>query len=314
MGFFSRASVFGLLLLAVNGVVVAQGAACPPTPKPFTPELFTAAAAQAKDRGFLWKITQGGHSSFLYGTMHVGKAEWMAPGPQVRLALQQTDMMGMELDPLDETVQQQLAAGTSGLARKLPAALQARLSRHWKVQCLPSPGPETQASEMQAFALSFMIGRSDGYDPTYGSEIMLSLIGRGLARPIVSLESVALQLNAMLAKDDAEASEMVRDVLDALDQGKLQQLLRKTAQIWEQGDLEAMERYAQWCECLDTESDRQLMNRLQEGRNPGLALRIAEIHGSGKRLFAAVGALHMVGPQGIPALLEKRGFRIERVR
>lgn len=34
---------------------------------------------------------------------------------------------------------------------------------------------------------------------------------------------------------------------------------------------------------------------------------------SGKRLFAAVGALHMIGDNGLPALLRKQGFAVTRV-
>jgi uncharacterized protein YbaP (TraB family) len=37
-------------------------------------------------------------------------------------------------------------------------------------------------------------------------------------------------------------------------------------------------------------------------------------HREGRRVFAAVGALHMVGPQSLPRLLERQGFRVERIR
>ena len=30
-------------------------------------------------------------------------------------------------------------------------------------------------------------------------------------------------------------------------------------------------------------------------------------------VFAAVGALHMVGPQGLPTLLQAKGFKVQRV-
>ena len=34
---------------------------------------------------------------------------------------------------------------------------------------------------------------------------------------------------------------------------------------------------------------------------------------TGKRVFAAVGALHMIGPTALPSLLAARGYRVERV-
>jgi uncharacterized protein YbaP (TraB family) len=47
--------------------------------------------------------------------------------------------------------------------------------------------------------------------------------------------------------------------------------------------------------------------------NPGLARNIDALHAEGKRVFAAVGSLHMVGPLGLPALLRERGYKVERV-
>ncbi|CAN5716854.1 hypothetical protein BH11PSE7_BH11PSE7_03270 [soil metagenome] len=46
---------------------------CPPDAAP-TPDLMRAAIAHGGERGLLWRISKDGHASFLYGTLHVGKA------------------------------------------------------------------------------------------------------------------------------------------------------------------------------------------------------------------------------------------------
>jgi len=84
-------------------------------------------------------------------------------------------------------------------------------------------------------------------------------------------------------------------------------------QAWEAGDLETLAQYEQWCECAQTEDDRAAMRRLNDERNPLLADGIAARHKAGKRVFAAVGALHMTGQQALPLLLAQRGFKVERV-
>ncbi len=48
-------------------------------------------------------------------------------------------------------------------------------------------------------------------------------------------------------------------------------------------------------------------------RNPAIASRIDELHRDGRRLFAAVGTLHMIGDAPLQKLLAERGFKIERV-
>ena len=55
------------------------------------------------------------------------------------------------------------------------------------------------------------------------------------------------------------------------------------------------------------------MRKLNDDRNAPLADGIENQHRLGKRVFAAVGALHMTGPQGLPLLLAQRGFKVERV-
>jgi uncharacterized protein len=55
------------------------------------------------------------------------------------------------------------------------------------------------------------------------------------------------------------------------------------------------------------------MKRALDDRNPALAEHIDALHQSGKQVFAAVGSLHMFGPLGLPALMAKRGYRVERV-
>ena len=49
------------------------------------------------------------------------------------------------------------------------------------------------------------------------------------------------------------------------------------------------------------------------GRNPNLAAAIDLAHREGKRVFAATGILHMVGDGGLPKLLQKLGYKVERV-
>ena len=56
------------------------------------------------------------------------------------------------------------------------------------------------------------------------------------------------------------------------------------------------------------------MRKLNDERNPPLADGIEAQHSQGQRVFAAVGALHMTGPQALPLLMAQRGFQVERVR
>ena len=50
-----------------------------------------------------------------------------------------------------------------------------------------------------------------------------------------------------------------------------------------------------------------------DDRNPAMAARIDALHSGGQTVFAAVGSLHLFGPQALPALMAQRGYRVERI-
>jgi hypothetical protein len=64
---------------------------------------------------------------------------------------------------------------------------------------------------------------------------------------------------------------------------------------------------------MDTPEERRYLQRLNDERNGPIADKLVALHASGRRFFAAVGALHMTGPQALPQLLRARGFQVEPV-
>ncbi|WP_298932369.1 TraB/GumN family protein [uncultured Ramlibacter sp.] len=305
-----------LLVLIAWGwaFAAAAQAACPPAPQPLSPQLFQQAAAQARDRGLLWSVSKDGRNSWLYGTLHLGRAEWMAPGPGVRQALQAADLVALEIDLLDEGVQRAFAASQAAQqGRSLSPRTAQRLQAAWKAACLPAADLARGAPELHVLGLMAGAGEAEGFSPVYGSEILLSLLAKGLGKPVVSLETVPQQLQALLARDAAEAEGFVTDSLDDLEKGRLVGVLRKTADVWERGDIGQLEAYTSWCECADTAAERALMRRVLDDRNPGLAAGIDALHAQGKSVFAAVGAMHMVGQGGLVESLRKKGYEIRRM-
>ncbi|MEZ5701932.1 MAG: TraB/GumN family protein [Burkholderiaceae bacterium] len=77
------------------------------------------AREEAADRGFLWRIQRGGHTSFLYGTLHLGRAEWFSPGPAVRAALDHADVVALEVDMSAPEVQETMQAEVRRSAHQL---------------------------------------------------------------------------------------------------------------------------------------------------------------------------------------------------
>jgi uncharacterized protein YbaP (TraB family) len=304
---------FAILLSASTTPAAAQTAdGCPPPAASLTPERVQAGMAAAKDHGFLWRITKGDHASYLYGTIHASRLEWMFPGPTILDALRASDTVALELDVLDPQIQSRLGeamASTGGAP--LPAPLQARLQRQMKAECVASDALAKLSPELQLASLTLTAARRDGIDPTYSIDLMLAGYGRGAGKTMVSLETPEEQLDALKSTDAAETSAVVAQTLDDLESGRARPMMRRVASMWAEGNRAELESYEQWCGCRDTPAERLAMKRLLDDRNPLLAERIDALHGEGRKVFAAVGSLHMVGPQGLPALLIQRGFKVE---
>jgi uncharacterized protein len=268
----------------------------------------------ARDRGFLWRISKDGHSSYLYGTVHVAKMEWMFPGPAVTSALRTSNTIALELDVLDPQVQQQLNEAMTAVAEEpLPDALQQRIRLQAQAECLPQQALDSYAPEIQVAALMTLVARRGGLDPAYGIDGVLAGYAHASNKPVVSLETPESQIKALRMTSAAETMEFVQSALVDLESGAASATLTRIAQVWAEVDLDALNGYESWCDCLNTPADRAAMARLLDERNPGLAQGVDALHQSGKRVFAAVGSLHMIGPLGLPALMAQRGYRVERI-
>ena len=295
---------FGLAcVLAALGAGQARAADCPPPLPPLSAAQQQAAARTAPDRGLLWTLQRDGRTSYLYGTLHVGKPAWTLPGPRVAAALAASDTLALEIDPADPALH----------VPPLPAALQARLARRIAAACLAPGAFDGVDPALQVVALGVLEARWVGLDPAYAQEPALAARERAAGRPVRALESVAMQraLLAPAAPDAARAE--VEAGLAELEQDRGRKTIERLAQAWNHGDLATLASYERWCGCIHDAADRAQMRALNDARNPALADGIAALHAQGLRVFAAVGALHMTGPQGLPRLLAARGFRVTRV-
>jgi uncharacterized protein len=270
------------------------------------------AQTRARDRGFLWRVSKDGRTHHLYGTIHVGKLDWAFPGPKLRAALADAQVLAFELDPLDPQVQASLR-NAGAAAAPLPAVLSQRLARQLERACLPAPALAGMHPMMQAMTAMIVDAARDGLQVGYGQEFVLAGQAQARRTRTVSLETPERQMAALIPADAATAERYLAATLEQLDSGLARRVLVRLADAWERGDLGTVEGYERWCECVNSDDDRAMLAALNDERNPAMAERIEALHREGQRLFVAVGALHMTGARALPALLRARGFRVERV-
>lgn len=299
-----------LILALLWPTLPARGASpCPPVAQ--TPDAATLARwqAQARERGLLWRYEKDGRSGWLFGTIHVGQAEWSVPGPALAAAMTQADRLVLELDPLAEGFSTALrdSPATAPPPKALPSALAARLQRQRERACVGRLLDDLTPA-MQAMSLLSLAGREVGLDPAWGQEAVLSGRFHAERRPVESIETVTQQVDALMGEDDP--LQTLEQALSELENPASLDVVRRLAQAWSTGDRTLLADYPRWCQCVDTPEQRAVFDRLLVQRNARMAEHIERLHTLGARPLVAVGALHLVGDEGLPARLQRFGFRL----
>lgn len=311
--------LLGVCLLA-GTACAAAAPACPPDLQAPTAEQRDEAEAQARNRGFLWRLTKDGRVSHLYGTLHVGKLAWVFPGAVVREAFARSEVVALELDLQDPAIMEGVQKGLSVQpdAPPVPPDLARRLQAQVKVACLPDEARQALLSsyspEMVLTTLIVLTARHDGLETAYAVDLMFGRMGRQAGKRVISLESPATQVALLSAASAEELREGLELGLKGLENQTVQRGMRRVARVWSESRYDELQRYTDWCECMDTPRQRDTMKKMLDDRNLEMAERIDALHADeGRRVFAAVGSLHMVGPMGLPALMARRGYQVERI-
>lgn len=311
-GFF-KVQVFIFIFLILGIRISYAQTDCPPEFVLPTKEQGMQAQREALDRGFLWRVIKDNKVSYLYGTIHVGNINWMFPGPKVLNALRQSDKLAVELNFDDPAVRKELIdlllnSGES----KLSNELKERINRYATKNCIKTENFQNIRPEMQLITLETMSLRREKIYPELGIDMTLMAIASNMKKKIIGLETPLEQMNGILSKPD-ELEQDISEALKKLENDTDKVILAKIINVWVNRDFDVLNNYAEWCKCLDTQKERDEMKRSLDDRNIIMIDRFNKIHANEDGVFLAVGALHMVGPMGIPTLLKKQGYTVDRL-
>jgi uncharacterized protein len=82
--------------------------------------------------------------------------------------------------------------------------------------------------------------------------------------------------------------------------------VNKLAASWKVGDVASIERLV----LADVKSDPFVYDRLLVARNRAWLPKIEALFSRGRPAFVVVGAAHLVGPDGLVAMLKAKGYQL----
>ena len=276
------------------------------------------AAAVRPRHVLLWEVAASdppGAKLYLLGAMHVGRAQIVRFDPVIEEAFERSDVLAIEahVAEADERAFQQfmLARGTleggATLRHCLPQPLHAALQRTIAAQRSIAATYEPLEPWLVALMLSAEEHARAGYRVEFGMESYF--LRRAGQKRIEELEGALRQIEVLDALPPRLQNAMLVETLQGV--GRAESRAREIEALWEAGDAERLAAFL--FDPRSSAARRSLWERMYFARNRAMAARLeAGLREPGVR-FAVVGAGHLVGGRGIPALLARAAHLVRQV-
>lgn len=284
--------------------------------------LFVGAPAYAQPRErvihpALFVIRDADSTLYLFGTIHIRRPGDPWGGPEAQTALASAEEVWTEILIDDSTNAETMAAvsrlGLAPAGRPLRTLLNDEQNAQLDALCQRLGINRGMLEPLQpwlaAVTLDIMPMVQAGYDPAAGVDRAIDAASDAAGRRMRAFETAEEQMGFLAGLSPEVQIDMLAETIAEAEKGSEQ--IDELSAAWERGDLAALER-------LNVEEMRadypDVYQALLVQRNHNWVPMIEqELAGSGVD-FVAVGAAHLVGPDGLVALLRARGYTVERVR
>jgi uncharacterized protein YbaP (TraB family) len=274
----------------------------------------------AVDRGALFKVTGQGHTQYLFGTMHVGLPEFYPLESRIVDAVRGASTLALEIDPAQPPErmaqamvrQGMIVPGGAGYERLAPAR-RVQLDAALKAAGVDSEAARVLNPAMVAALISLSQYQKLGYRPELSADAWLAQLARKGKTHVVALETVDGQLGQFNKLSSAEQWRFLDESLDNLASGEELEEARGLVEAWAKADQAALAALVRQVEEDTSVSGKFMRETLLDGRNGAMADKLAVLLKKEDRTVAAIGLLHLLGKRGVPALLQAKGYQVERV-
>lgn len=267
----------------------------------------------------LWKVSDADNSVYLLGSFHMLKPADLPLSADVDRAFEDAGSLLFEVDPAALTSPETAAMAQRymgydddkvTLSSVIPKETSERLGT-----LLAAGGNSLQAVERyEPWAVSTMLSiglmQALGFRQDLGVDRWLAERATEAGKPARGLETAA---DGFAALDAIPYPEQVRDLDEFLDDPqKVVNRVRVMHDDWRAGDAVALERLMQ-TEMVDKSPDTYRLVVVQRNRIwlPQVERRLIDEHKD--NTLVVVGALHLLGPDGLVEQLRAKGYKVERV-
>ena len=273
------------------------------------------AAAQAAPA--LWRVSDADSSVWLFGSIHVLDRDRNWRTPRFDAALAEAEHVYFEIvldmDAYATLTRLSMLYGNNRDGTQLSDyltveqqdRLQALLDKHGLArEQIERMRP--WMADLTLMSLTVTAGGDAGLTQQAGVEVLL--LNEIAEDRLRELETAELQFRLFASSPETEQVESLMRTIENADSPD--QSLTALADLWHAGDVDAL---ARTMNAALGPVDSPTYRRLLGDRNRRWADKIGGMLAGNENAIIIVGAAHLAGPVGLPALLSANGFKIERM-
>jgi hypothetical protein len=265
---------------------------------------------------FLWEVKSATHSVYVFGSVHVARADFYPLPQPVEDAYRQADQLVVEVDISDKA---SLSKSAALLTYAPPDGLDKHVSPEvWKqleaastrskqdVATLKPLKPATLASVLVVGALA-----AHGYDPQAGIDLHFLNSAHADSKRVTELESAEFQARILGGLTDEEGDAILSEALEEARTGELVRITDSIVAAWKAGDDESVGRLMR--EANKDAASRKIFAKLFDERNPAMADKIAALASGSGHALVVIGAGHLAGDNSVLQLLKAKGLQVRQL-
>jgi uncharacterized protein YbaP (TraB family) len=272
-------------------------------------------ATAAASRDFMWKVTGKTGAMYLIGSVHMLTQDFYPLSKAFEDAFKESDLLVEEVD-LEEMLSPQsqmqiLSRGMLPSSQSLDTVVSPQTFALVTKRTAALGLPIEPLKRFKPWSLALMLAQLEwqkaGFDGELGLDRHFYDRAKREGKAVQGLETTEFQISQFDGISMAEQERLLADTLNDLDTEMAN--LSTLAQAWKAGEAPTVERIV----LQDLKKDPQMYQRLLVARNRNWLPKLDALFSRSGRAFVVVGAAHLVGPDGLIALLQAKGYRVEQM-
>ena len=270
--------------------------------------------AQPTGRSFLWKVQSGGNVMYLAGSVHALTSDAYPLNPVYQRAFNASGALVEEInlaeaDPLTGGLGL-LAKGMFQDGRTFNGVVSRETVDLVQQKLKNTPLAIDLIQPMKPWMVMLMLealgSEAAGLDPQLGLDKHFYDLANSTGKEVIGLETAASQIDRFDTMPERLQEQLLRSELAEMETE--QTSLRALLGAWQAGNAPEIEKML-----LGSFKDNPAAyNSLITERNRNWMPQLEACLKRPSPCFVVVGAAHLVGPQGLLAMLQQRGYRLEQ--